>query len=251
MIIDYPTHYHIPFLRQLWKEAFGDPDGFINSFFRTAFSPQRCRCVLDGDVPAAALYWFPCTVGEEKIAYLYAVATAKAYRAQGLCHALMADTHALLAAQGYAGAILVPGNESLFRFYETMGYRTTARLRTLHAKRADTSLPLQAIGETEYAALRKKMLPPDSVIQEGENLLFLREQVRFFRGDDWLLAAWEDNGILHGMELLGNTDAAPHILRSLNCREGQFRTPGSDIPFAMYLPFRESPLPRYFAFAFD
>ena len=80
MIIDYPAENAIPQLRGLWKEAFGDEDAFLDAFFATGFSPDRCRCVtVDGQL-AAALYWFDCSWEEKPLAYLYAVATGKAYR---------------------------------------------------------------------------------------------------------------------------------------------------------------------------
>jgi len=53
MLTDHPASHHIPQLRQLWKTAFGDTDAFLDSFFRTAFSPVRCRCILEEDRIAA------------------------------------------------------------------------------------------------------------------------------------------------------------------------------------------------------
>jgi hypothetical protein len=77
MNINAPTLDLIPALRGLWKEAFGDSDDFLDMFWRTAFSYDRCRCVtVDGEV-AAALYWFDCECRGERVAYIYAVATAK------------------------------------------------------------------------------------------------------------------------------------------------------------------------------
>ena len=54
MIIKQPGVEEISQLRQLWKEAFGDTDSFLDIFFSAAFAPERCRCVLaDGAVDAA------------------------------------------------------------------------------------------------------------------------------------------------------------------------------------------------------
>ena len=82
MFADYPQAEQLPALRQLWKQAFGDTDAFLDIFFSTAFSPERCRCVVtDGEV-AAALYWFSCEADGQPLAYLYAVATAERFRGQ-------------------------------------------------------------------------------------------------------------------------------------------------------------------------
>ena len=55
-------------LKALWKEAFGDPDSWIDSFFAAAFSPERCRCVVKDGQTAAALYWLDCTCNGKKLA---------------------------------------------------------------------------------------------------------------------------------------------------------------------------------------
>ena len=75
-------------LRELWKEAFGDSDDFLDSFFGAAFSPERCRCAEEEGKLLGALYWFDVQVRQQKYAYLYAIATAKDSRGKGVCHAL-------------------------------------------------------------------------------------------------------------------------------------------------------------------
>ena len=79
MIIKSPEQKDIPQLRQLWRQAFGDTDAFLDIFFSTAFSPERCRCVL-ADGAVAALYWFSCQSDGQPLAYLYAVATSQKFR---------------------------------------------------------------------------------------------------------------------------------------------------------------------------
>ena len=122
MRIDYPLESQIGDLRSLWKEAFGDTDQFLNSFHDTAFSPDRCRCITIDEQVAAALYWFDCRFDDRPLAYIYAVATAKAFRKQGLCRMLMDNTRQLLSELGYSGIVLVP-EMHLIPMYESMGYR--------------------------------------------------------------------------------------------------------------------------------
>jgi hypothetical protein len=59
-----------------------------------------------------------------------------------------------------------------------------------------------------------------------------------------------DGEKLLGLELLGNTDAAPGIVAALGCKEGRFRIPGGT-PFAMYRPLSDISAPTYFGLAFD
>lgn len=252
MLADHPSVRHIPQLRQLWKTAFGDTDAFLDSFFRTAFSCDRCRCVLDGNAVAAVLYWFDCTIGDEKTAYIYAVATHPDFRNRGLCRMLMADTHALLKARGYASALLVPQKESLRAMYAGMGYRNCGGLEVRECTAADTPAALRAIGAEEFAALRRQFLPEQGVVQECENLAFLAEQLQFYTGDGFLLAAYAEDRTLHGVELLGCCTNLPGIVKALDCDRGSFRRPGSAIPFAMFRPVTDSAItPSYFGFAFD
>ena len=80
MKIDAPAASQIPQLRKLWKLAFCDEDSFIDLFFKNGFDLSRCRCItMDGQI-AAALYWFETQCADQKIAYIYGVATHPDYR---------------------------------------------------------------------------------------------------------------------------------------------------------------------------
>lgn len=251
MTIELPTAGCLPELGQLWKEAFGDTDAFLDSFFATAFSPRRCRCALEDGQVAAVLYWFDCLWEGRKVAYLYGVATAKAYRGRGLCHALMEQTHWELAALDYAGAVLVPGEESLFRFYESMGYEVCGFTASLSCEAAQEAAGLRQVDAAEYARLRRKLLPPGGVVQEGENLTFLQTHAQLYAGEGFVVAATEEEGNLRGQELLGDVAAAPGIVRALGCARGEFRIPGREKAFAMYRSLDGSGMPAYFGLAFD
>lgn len=252
MMLDRPAPGQIPALRALWKEAFGDSDDFLDSFFAAAFSPDRCRCVTIGDSVAAALYWFDGSCEGRKVAYLYAVATGEAFRGQGLCRALLEDTHALLARQGYSGSIVLPAGDSLRQMYRRFGYRTCCTIREFVCTAASCPVPIRPIGRQEYALLRRSYLPKGGVLQENENLSFLETQANFYAGTDFLLAAQREENALEGLELLGSSANAPGILASLGCSQGSFRTPGEGRPFAMFRPLiPNAQAPFYFGLAFD
>ena len=251
MTIDIPLPTQVPQLRSLWKEAFGDEDAFLDIFFSTAFSPERCCCITDGEQVVSASYRFDCEYEGVKTAYLYALATAKAYRGQGLARKLMAQLHKQFTLSGYGCAILVPGEPGLADYYASMGYRLCGGRREFTCQAGKTPASLRQITTKEYAALRRKLLPPGSVIQEGENLAFLAAQAGFYAGDGFLLAAQKEGHSLMGFELLGDAAAAPGIVAALQCDSGTFRTPGST-PNAMYLPLGSAsiPAPTYLGFDF-
>ena len=251
MNIDYPAEAQIPALRKLWQEAFGDDDAFLENFYSVAFAPDRCRCVsIDGE-PVAALYWFDCQLAGQPIAYIYAVATKASHRGKGLCRALMENTHSHLAYLGYAGAVLVPGEEALFQMYESLGYTTCSMISEFSCAAAEVPAALRAIEAEEFRTLRRQYLPDGSVIQEGANLEFLQTVAAFYAGDDFLLTVLRDDGAFFAAELLGNVHAAPSILTAFGKKEGVFRAPGGDKPFAMYHPLSALAMPEYFGFAFD
>lgn len=252
MVADRPDPQEVPQLLALWKQAFGEHDGFWEMFLETGFSFDRCRCMKEAGPIAAALCWFDVSCGEQKFAYLYAVVTHPDFRGKGLCRRLMEDTHSDLYSQGYAGVLLVPAEEGLRAMYRKMGYRTCCAVSEFSCAAADTAIPLRTVSAAEYAALRRRLLPKGSAIQEGENLTFLAAQAELLAGENCLLAAWREGDTLHCIELLGDASAASGIVKALGCKEGYFRTPGKDKPFAMGRPLTESAtVPGYFGLAFD
>ena len=251
MTIDAPQDIHIPALRQLWKQAFGDSDAFLDGFFSTGYAPERCRILaLDGRL-AAALYWFDCEWDGHRLAYLYAVATDKAFQGQGFCRALMEDTHRHLRDLDYDGVVLVPGSDNLFRLYEKLGYRTCSTVREFSCPAATEPVALRMLSTDEYAALRRRFLPLGGIIQEKETLVFLQTFADFYAGDNLLLAAYRDGAQLIVSELLGDIHAAGSIVKALGCSDGRFRTPGIGKPFAMFRPLSDCPAPSYFGLALD
>ena len=123
MNFEQPSAHHIPQLIKLWKEVFGEYDGFWELFLETGFQPDHCRCITEKGQVLAGLYWFDCSCGKEKIAYIYAVVTDPTHRGKGLCRKLMADVHSLLQQQGYAGVMLVPAEKGLREMYRKMGFQ--------------------------------------------------------------------------------------------------------------------------------
>lgn len=252
MTFERPAEAQIPQLLCLWKEVFGDWNGFWETFLETGFSSERCRCAMEEGQITAALTWLDCSCDGQKLAYIYAVVTDPACRGQGLCRRLMTDTHKHLQDQGYAAALLVPAEEGLRGMYEKMDYRTCTNVDEFEAVSGSTPVSLRAIGPEEFVYLRRSFLPSAGVVQERENLDFLARQAQFFAGDDFLMTAYIEDKQLTAMELLGNKSSAPGILRSLNCRKGRFRSVGGEIPFAMiHLLSENTVIPSYFGFAFD
>lgn len=249
MKIDYPNQAQTEALRQLWKEAFDDKDSFMDTFFMHGFASDRCRCISDKDRVVAALYWFDCSVNGHPLAYLYGIATDKAYRNSGFCRSLLENTHNHLNDLGYAGTVLVPAEESLFHMYEKLGYQICSYMLDFTAIACKERLPLRPLNTEEYCKLRKEYLQLGSVIQEGDGIRFLQNIASFYEGEGCVFAVSKEEDFIP--ELLGNIQNAGRIVTALGKTSCQIRTPGYKKPFAMYHPLSDIAAPTYFGLAFD
>ena len=239
-------------LQKLWQEAFGDSQDFIDLFFAAGYSPKRCHFIEDNGVPVSALYWFDCALEGHKIAYIYGVATLKSHRGKGLAGQLLQETQDLLRRQGYAGEVLVPHGESLFDFYRRFGFETAVTAREFSCEAGNSPADIREITPEEYNALRSEFLPRGGIALKEDMLRFLQTYCKFYAGADFLLICEGLPDGLWAQELLGNTQAAPGILKALGFAEGRFRTPGNDRNFAMWLPLEENcPKPGWFGPALD
>lgn len=246
MIIDKPTAGEIPDLRQLWKQAFGDPDAFLDSFFACGFSFDRCRCVRIDGVLVAALYWFDCRWQGKKVAYLYAVATDMAFRGKGLCRQLMEDTHRHLQNNGYTGAALVPGSRELFSLYEKLGYCSFCPMQIMPVTAENDAISPEKISADEFDALRRSLLPENALVQDGLLTKFLSAFSGLYKIEGAVFSASKEGNTLHFQEFLGDPALLPGIIAGLQAETGVVRLPGGNTHTAMYRSFDDSDaLPDY------
>ena len=251
MNIDAPKISQYPQLRSLWQEAFGDEDAFLDAFFDTGFSPDRCRCVTWNDRCVAALYWFDCLWEGKKVAYLYAIATDKLFQGKGFCRSLMENTHAHLESLGYAGAALVPAREELFRLYEKLDYKVFCGTENWESTASESGVALEEIGPAAYRAYRDAYLPQGSLTHTDPALTFAGSYTRFYRGEGFLLCATVEEDTAYFQEYLGTRDQIPGVLAALGAKNGKLKLPGQ-IPYAMYRSLEDSDrTPSYFAIALD
>ena len=248
MIIDNPSPGDLPALRKIWKQAFGDGDEFLDAFFETGFSYNRCRCVFLENEPVAALYLFPCQWQGNSVAYLYALAVEVNHQKQGFSRLLLADTHAWLQQNGYAGAIMEPASESLRTYYERLGYRSFGG-RTEQEYLAGTA-PAEVVqlGDLGYEQERSRFLPENAVRQEGVFTKMLHTQAEFYGGEDFVCAVSKETPMV--CEFLGNRERIPAVLKQLGMQKAAVRFPGGK-PTAVYLSFSGEELPTYFGLPMD
>lgn len=215
-----------PRLRELFTEAFAD-EGFTDLFFRTGFSPDRCLAAFDADL-LAALHWFDCTLDGKPAAYVYGIASFASCQGRGIGSALIRHAIDHLRSLGFDAIVLVPAEGSLFGYYERFGFRTVSTIGS-RLVRSGEPAPVQKLNVSQYAALRRSLLPEHGIIQEGACLEVLAGYADFYATANAVAAVGE--GTI--LELLGDEGDAPGILAALGYSCGVVRTPGEERPFAM------------------
>ena len=130
--------------------------------------------------------------------------------------------HTQLKKEGYAGAILVPADESLSQMYGKMGYIPLKKAVILSASEESPKGSATEISAEEYMRLREKLLPEGAVHHTEKAFSYMAEFMKFYRCD---------GGIFCG-------DAA----------DPAERLPGGKGEPAMYIPFDgDEELPTYFS----
>lgn len=231
MIIRKPQDKDFPFLHRLWMDAFDEGREEVEHFYATAFSPQRCLVTQEGGI-VAGLYWMNAFCGERKLAYIYAFAVEKACRGKGVGKQLLRRALEVLREEGYAGAVLVPGEESLQTYYEKLGFRVFGSAFPTVPK--EPGLPAKEVPLKEYLCRRQKL---HAALQWEESaFVYLAGFNRLCAAEDWVMALGQE-GV---QEFIGDPAKLPHILYTLNIVSGK------KPPVAMVHPFESICLPETF-----
>ena len=169
----------------LWRQAFGDTEQAVMGFF-AAFPNCRSYMAEENGKIVSMVHALPQTLSPDlPAAYLYAVATDKAYRGKGLCRRLMAFAEKDLKANGFAACVLTPGEPSLFRFYENSGYETAFfRRRTPFSG----GRPISA---ADYGRRRETLVAAPHMVYDENTLLYAQSLygLTFYETDTGIAAA--------------------------------------------------------------
>ena len=242
MIIRRPTEKDLPRLSQIWQQAFGDGAEDVEHFYTTAFCYDRCLVAVH-QTAVACIYWMDTQMAGRKIAYLYAFGVDAPCRSQGVGKALLEKTLETLKEEGYAGAVLVPGEESLYGYYEKQGFAPFGKAKKTVIKKKAPGLPITKADGKTYFAKRQSLCPAVQWTQEAFS--YLETFCDLYIGEDWVLALGRE-GV---QEYLGTGEDLPHILYTLNIESAPVSLSGED-PCAMSFCFEEMSLPDTFSPSF-
>ena len=217
-----PRWEEVPALEAIWREAFPeDTEGEIGDFFALGFAPERSLALYRQDRPLSMLYWFDGVWGGGSFAYLYAVATSRAERGRGYSSRLVEAACERLTKSGYDGALLVPAEPELFRFYGKLGFSPCCPRQRMAVSDTGGLTPLTP---REYEAFRKSFLKPGDGVLVGPALDYFGADGEFYEGPEGVLAVEEPPE--------PGAAAAEGFGRAVTAAPGE--TPGADT--AMFRP---------------
>ncbi len=200
--IKHGSKKNIPVMKQLWREAFGDSEEFIDTFFTKFYRPSRAFLAFEDGELVSMLYYMDvkakCGKKRLKTAYLYGVATKLSERRRGhfrLLHNAFLDE---VKNKRYDAVLVMPADDTLFGFYKDFGY-------TVSLKRFEYRLLTQELEEVFDAEevwnakkeVYKHSNPGLQILETLEQFKVSREEHKFFRhGSSYLSFAPTSSGYL-------------------------------------------------------
>lgn len=230
----------IPRLKTLWQRCFGDEAAYIALCFQQGNAVAR-TLVLEaaGEVQSMLLAFsqemhFP-EGAPVPMWYVYAFCTHPEQQSRGYGRKLLAWTAEQAAAAGAKAVVMVPGEPSLFRFYETLGYETGCFTWEQVISRETTGLsgqPAERCTLEPYQRLREQLLAGVSHVRYPGDSLAWQEMLcnasggGLYRIGDGVAAVERWGGSVVVKELLARDvpAAAQSLLQALGANSALLRT---------------------------
>lgn len=164
-MIRYSQKSDIKDIITLWHEAFGDSESEIMFFLNDRYKPEN-TLVYEADGRVASVLFL--LEGEMQIKgkvypsyYLYAACTLNKYRGRGYMSYLLDFAKGTAVNRGYYFICLLPGEKSLYDYYEKFGYKAvfkkkllTLRLNDLNSDSLITNETINNIEEVRNKAFK-------------------------------------------------------------------------------------------------
>lgn len=216
------TPHDLPALKAIWLSSFDEREEAAELFLqRNLMTCHAYTCEANGDL-VAALYLINCVLGGIRAHYLCGAATLPAYRGRGIMSALIAYALKDASKRGDRYSLLLPADESLYRYYARFGYRPSCAMK--HAMlTADTDRSVHG-GTPSLMQLQAASATPSSLIWEEEYIRFTADYygcygARTAQSED-AFAIYQPDGdaaeVIYA--LYSDIDALKALLRAENIR---------------------------------
>ncbi len=165
----------IPELKRMWNVCFGDSECDIQSFFNTAFSPEKCVVADAFGSVVSALYLLESDIyinnKPEFSYYVYAVSTLPEHRHNGLMKKTLSFAASAAKEKNAEFLFLVPETRELFSMYEKLGYENGISYSENEYQRNDFSAYFTEnyIDSVNYNVYRKFRL---EAAESGNTVIF-------------------------------------------------------------------------------
>lgn len=171
-------------LQALWQRCFEEEPAVAGVLFQRLYRPGRGLVLEEDGVIRSMLLSLPVELLDKKgnrrpASYVYAFCTHPEARGRGYGRALLRWAEEQAAERGDCAVIMVPGEEGLFPFYESLGYRRAFPRGTTALSpvpEGGTGMA-ERLSPQEYGALREELLVnlphaayEDSVLEAQEAL---------------------------------------------------------------------------------
>lgn len=249
----------LPRLISLWRACFGDSEEEIRRCFRCFCPPGQALVLEERGVVCSMLLRLPVTIAladgtVSSADYVYAFCTDPSEQGRGYGRRLLAAEEELARSDGSAAVLMVPGEQSLFRFYGALGYAPTLLCREEKVTGGVSSLSAAPCSPEHYRREREFWLAGRNHVRYGPELLaYQAESCRLTGGGLYDLgcgvasAAIAPDGTLLIQELLTcrRREAVSALLDALGAQTAKVRLPvspgGEGRPYGVAKWLEETP----------
>jgi predicted acetyltransferase len=125
-MIKYADNTIAPQVRQMWKTVFGDPEAYMDIYFRDKYRNDNTLVYVEDGKPVASLqmlpYMFSFCGREIPISYISGACTLPEYRRKGYMSALLKQSFHEMRKRNIPLSLLVPQEAGLVDFYAGFGF---------------------------------------------------------------------------------------------------------------------------------
>ncbi len=163
MIVRFSKSKDINEIINLWSEAFGDGEKEIKFFLDNKYIPENTLVLEENGKIASMLFLLEGKMHinntEYPSYYLYAACTSKVFRGRGYMAYLLNEANRVAELRNKEFICLMPGERSLFDFYEKHGYKTVfnKKILRLNRKECDFTCVYEKQDETDLSELRNNI----------------------------------------------------------------------------------------------